>query len=136
MLLYHFTEAEHWSGILAAGEIRATWPRDPDRMPDLQRTVHLSASPDPADLPGNLAARSIRIAVEVPDVEAHRWVPWAWGHLPPGAAESLTSARLGGDPDGWYVVERALPAAEWVEAVDLETRMPLWPHAAVEAVTA
>ncbi|MER5825749.1 hypothetical protein ABT086_26690, partial [Streptomyces mirabilis] len=94
MLLYHFTDPQHWGKIVESGEIQARWPRDPDDLPELQRTVHLSISPDSASLPGNLDARPIRIAVEVPDSEAHRWVPWAWGHLPPGAAESLTSTRL------------------------------------------
>ncbi|MFE7837459.1 hypothetical protein ACFU53_15895 [Streptomyces sp. NPDC057474] len=136
MLLYHFTDAEHWAGILAAGEIRATWPRDPDDMPELRRTVHLSDNPDPASLPAKLDVRQIRIALDVSDGEVHRWVSWAWDHLPPGAAEALTSTRLGGDPDAWYVVERSLPLAEWVEAVDLVSQVPLWPSAAVEGATA
>jgi len=63
-------------------------------------------------------------------------VSWAWRSLLPGAAESLTSTRLGGDPEAWYVVERSLPAAEWIEAVDLVARVPLWPPAAVETATA
>ncbi|MFD9651742.1 hypothetical protein [Streptomyces mirabilis] len=136
MLLYHFTNAEGWEGIVASGEIHARWPRDPNDMPELPRTAHLSISPDPASLPGKFSALPIRIAVEVADTEAHQWVPWARGHLPPGAVETLTSTRFGGDPDAWYVVERSLPAAEWVEAVDLVARVPLWPPAAAKAVTA
>ncbi|MER5467199.1 hypothetical protein [Streptomyces sp. NPDC002685] len=136
MLLYHFTDAEHWQAIRASGELRATWPRDPEDMPEVPRTVHLSNCPDPASLPGKFSALPIRIAVDVPDGETHRWVPWARGQLPPGAAETLTSTRFGGDPDAWYVVERSLPAAEWVEAVDLVAGVPLWPPAAVEAQTA
>lgn len=136
MLLYHFTDPSHWERIVASGVIRAQWPRDPDDLPDLVRTVHLSASPDPTSLPGNLDTRPIRITADVPDSEAHRWVPWAWGHLPPGAASTLTSTRFGGEPGNWYVVERPLPASEWVEVVDLVARVPLWPPAAVEGVTA
>ncbi|MDT0467053.1 DUF6207 family protein [Streptomyces gibsoniae] len=136
VLLYHFTDVESWDSIVASGEIQARWPRDPDDMPEIPRTVHLSISPDPASLPGKFSALPIRIAVEGPDIEAHQWVPWSWGHLPPRAAETLTSARFGGDPDAWYVVERSLPAAEWVEAVDLVARVPLWPSAAREAVIA
>ncbi|GAA3062762.1 hypothetical protein GCM10010448_52620 [Streptomyces glomeratus] len=98
--------------------------------------MHLSISPDPASLPEKFGALPIRITVKVPDAEAHRWVPWAWRRLPPGAAETLTSTRFGGDPGAWYIIERSLPAAEWVEAVDLVSRVPLWPPSAAEAVTA
>ena len=92
--------------------------------------------PRPGFTPGKFGALPIRIAVEVPDGEVHQWVPWAWDHLPAGAAETLTSTRFGGDPDVWCVVERSLLAAEWVEAVDLVARVPLWPPAAAEGVTA
>ncbi|MCF1510105.1 hypothetical protein [Streptomyces glomeratus] len=47
MLLYHFTDAEHWEGIVASGEIRARWPRDPDDMPELPRTVHRAPEHQP-----------------------------------------------------------------------------------------
>ncbi|MFF4252277.1 hypothetical protein ACFY1L_13810 [Streptomyces sp. NPDC001663] len=131
MLLYHFTDTEHWPAILAAAEIRATWQR---RMSP--STVHLSRGGDPESLPWALRTRRVRILVRVPDAEAYPWQEWAKQHLEPEELWSLTASsdptvvgtpnQWNGKPEEWFVIERAVPMAEWEEVIDLETRSGLW----------
>ncbi len=131
VLLHHFTDAEHWPEILAAGAIRASWQRGASPL-----TVHLSRDGDPESLPWALRGRRIRILVRVPDAEAHPWQEWAQHHLEPeelwSLAESSSAAAGGlpnqwnGKPEEWFVLERPVPMAEWEKAIDLDTRSSLW----------
>ncbi|WP_405994053.1 hypothetical protein [Streptomyces sp. NBC_00986] len=133
MLLYHFTDAEHWNGILAAGEIRATWQRR-----NSPPTVHLCRDPDPEALPWALRDRRLRILVCVPDAEVHYWPDWVPSHLRPEEQWSLLASsdpsktsvpnQWNGTPEEWFVVERAVPITEWEEVIDLDTRSCLWPE--------
>ncbi|MDX2818834.1 hypothetical protein PV410_40955 [Streptomyces sp. PA03-5A] len=61
---------------------------------------------------------------------AYRWHAWAGRMLPSAAAGVLTATGFdGGRPDEWFVLERAVPAIEWVSLIDLAARLPLWPEA-------
>jgi hypothetical protein len=128
MLLFHFTRPELWPLILADAEIKATWPTGPDDMPELARTVHLTSDPSPVSLPEPFRDYTVRITVEVPAPEAQRWHAWAGTRLPAQTVHVLTATHFGERPDEWFVVERAIPAAEWVSVVDLDVQTPLWPQ--------
>ncbi|MFF7214737.1 hypothetical protein ACFZAU_30050 [Streptomyces sp. NPDC008238] len=129
MLLFHFTRPGLWPLILADAEIRATRPEGPDAVMEPARTVHLTADPSPGSLPGPFRDRTVRITVEVPVPEAQRWHAWAGTKLPAGSAEALAAALFDGRPDEWFVVERAIPSAEWVSVIDLGVMAPLWTRA-------
>ncbi|MFD8079020.1 hypothetical protein ACFV3E_40980 [Streptomyces sp. NPDC059718] len=91
--------------------------------------MHLTADPNPAALPDSFRDCTVRITVEVSE-PAHRWHAWAGSMLPSSAADVLTATHFGGGrPDEWFVLERAIPAAEWVSVIDLAARTPLWPEA-------
>ncbi|WP_431961694.1 hypothetical protein [Actinacidiphila sp. bgisy160] len=70
----------------------------------------------------------MRITVEVPAPQAQRWRAWAGMRLPAGSAEAPTGSRFDGRPDEWFVVERAIPSAEWVSVIDLGVMTHLWPR--------
>ena len=132
VLLYHFTDGEHWVDILTAGEIRPTWQRR-----NSPPTVHLSRDPDPEVLPWALRDRRFRMMVRVPDSEAHNWINWAPPYLEPEEQWSLMTYsdpnqtsmpnQWNGKPEEWFVIERPVPVAEWVEVIDLDTASCLWP---------
>ncbi|MYX37989.1 MULTISPECIES: hypothetical protein [unclassified Streptomyces] len=129
MLFFHFTRPGLWPLISADAEIRATWPEGLDDVPELARAVHLTTDPSPGSLPGPFRDRTVRITVEVPAPEARRWHAWAGTRLPAGSAETLAATRFDGRPDEWFVLERAIPSAEWVSVIDLGVMQPLWPRA-------
>lgn len=56
-------------------------------------------------------------------------VPWALHKYETGASDGI-SAPLeqagASDPATWYIVARAIPKAEWLEAVELSTGRVLW----------
>lgn len=126
MLLYHFTDADHWSAVLASAEIRPTWQRGGSPL-----TVHLSRDPRREVLPWALRERSVRIAVEVPAVDAHLWVPWSRPFLQPEELWSLTAPssenQWNGEPGEWFIVERPVPMTEWLKAEDVTAGRLLWP---------
>ena len=59
----------------------------------------------------------VRITVEIPDADAHRYSKWRQRQ---GVSNALyrALADTGGDPSRWWIVERAIPSSEWTEAVD------------------
>lgn len=125
MRLHHYTNA--WTQIDADGVILANW-----RVP----LVHLSTSDDPAGLPVGLRNNRYRITIEVPARDVHEWTTWAYAHLDPGEARTLTTARLPaiptadepppGRPEEWVIVGRDIPRAEWLWAADLHERRLVW----------
>ncbi|MFD8078473.1 hypothetical protein ACFV3E_38170 [Streptomyces sp. NPDC059718] len=128
MLLFHFTRPELWPLILADAEIKATWPAAQEDRHELAGTVHLTSDPSPASLPGPFRDCTVRFTVEVPAPEAQRWHAWAGTRLPAQTVHVLTATHFGERPDEWFVVERAIPSAEWVAVVDLQVQKPLWPQ--------
>ncbi|WP_245939130.1 hypothetical protein [Actinacidiphila glaucinigra] len=112
---------------MADAEIKTTWPTDSEDPPEVLRTVHLTADPGPASLPASFSDRTVRITVEIPEPEVQRWHAWAGTKLPAQTAQVLTATRFGGRPDEWFVLERAIPQAEWVSVIDMRVPMALWP---------
>ncbi|MFI5800230.1 hypothetical protein [Streptomyces sp. NPDC051677] len=125
MLLYHFTEAADWPGVLASGEIQPRWHRGSSPC-----TVHLTNDPDRGALPWRLRDRVVRIAVDVPDSDAHPWLPWAGRYLPPEEHFSLmapsTVNQWNGRPECWFVVERPIRMDEWTCVDDVAEGASLW----------
>ncbi|MFG3021362.1 hypothetical protein ACGFZQ_22910 [Streptomyces sp. NPDC048254] len=96
--------------------------------PEECRTTHFTTSPDPGALPGGLQDRRIRLRVDIPEADVFAWRPWLARNMPVETHWTLGGDRpYNGDPGAWYVTERAVPAAEWGEAVDLAARARLWP---------
>ncbi|MFF7613543.1 hypothetical protein [Streptomyces lavendulae] len=132
--LYHFTKPEFRIQILTSGVIEPRWPKD-ESAP---KTVHTMESSNPEDLPWAFReGRTIRFELGVPEAETHHWFSWARANVPPSAFQSLgvpvwtpdDPAYVNGRNLGskhWYVLERAVPAAEWVSVVDIETNEVLW----------
>lgn len=118
--LYHMTSTAHFQRIWAGQHLRPTESNlsmeQEHAGPDV---VWLTSDPTPTQgwqrwsvLPKD----EIRITVEVPRDEARHWPAWA-------RARGITHywyaglVSSGGGPQAantWYVVERAVPAAEWV----------------------
>ncbi|MFF3654964.1 hypothetical protein [Streptomyces olivochromogenes] len=132
--LYHFTKPEFWEQILASEVLEARWPGDGSAP----KTVHMMESSDPEDLPWAFReGRTVRIELRIPEVDTRHWFGWARTNVPRNAFQSLgVPVWTPDDPDyvndrnlgskHWYVVERAVPAAEWVSVVDIETDTVLW----------
>lgn len=71
--------------------------------------------------------------------EVHHWFDWARTHVPPNAFQSLGVPVWSPDDHSysyvndrnlgskhWYVSERAVPSAEWVSVMNIETGEVLW----------
>lgn len=122
MRLYHFTDA--WPAIQSSGAINPTWNRHGS-----PRTVHFTTSTGREALPwGGLRGSRYRIAVDIPDVDLRPWQPWVHRYLPPEEWWSLASPdnQWNGDPDSWYVTERAVPADEWISVFDCTEEREIW----------
>jgi hypothetical protein len=126
MLLHHFTKA--WREIEAAGMIEARWPETLDG-PFTTRFVHLSRSDSVDSLPEAIR-REVRerITVEIPDAEAVAWLPWLRQNFPQAEWSLGDKPRTlagtvvrDGEASQWYVTARAIPAAQWLTTVDLNS---------------
>ena len=124
MILYHFTSTHHLPKILEDGRLKVT-------ESNLSRTrvhagpdvVWLTSDPMPASQEwaggSQVDKAEIRFTVRVPAQQAGKWRKWARAHgIDPGWARALTVA---GDSGSWYVIERAVPAAEWAEIANMRT---------------
>jgi hypothetical protein len=106
--------------------IRATWRRDQDDAPSCPRTAHFT-NMALGSLPLSHSSRPVRIKVRIPDGDARPLVPWAREHLLPKDCDYLTTAHpQNGDPRAWYVVERDVPMAEWLEVLNVREWCEVW----------
>ena len=125
MILYHFTCREHLDKILSDQNLRVTESNISGRRehagPDV---VWLTTNPDPSAHGHGLAGSAtdktaIRFTVELDKRNVHKWRDWAAGRgIDRGWMQILASA---GGSSTWRVVERPIPAAQWVEICDTET---------------
>jgi hypothetical protein len=65
------------------------------------------------------------IRVEVATLDAQHWPEWARTHGVRNMRYRALAAS-GGDPERWWVVERPLPRAEWVEIVEMDGGAVIW----------
>ncbi|GCD99780.1 hypothetical protein EHYA_07502 [Embleya hyalina] len=135
--LYHFTKPTCLEQILATGVLEARWSAD-DSAP---KTVHTMDSTAPEDLPWSFReGRTIRFELRIPEADTHHWFVWAKkaDHVPANVFRSLgvpvwtpdnpafvSNQNLGSKH--WYVIERQIPVAEWVEIVNIDTGTVIWP---------
>lgn len=129
--LYHFTARAHLDSILADGFLDVTESNVSMRRehagPDV---VWLTTNPDPSAHDHGLTARmngvskkAIRFAVKVDRRAAHKWRDWATRHgIDRGWLTTL--AKVGGSST-WRVVERPIPASQWIEIWDVERNRPI-----------
>jgi hypothetical protein len=121
--LYHFTSVRHMNDIMKSGCIRTTYS---DIQPDGAgpAVVWLTSNPEPKQewteggAPSFLLEKyGIRITVEIPDKDAHRYPEWSrkmginpkWFKL---------YSEKDGDYGNWYVVTRPVGKTEW-KAVEM-----------------
>lgn len=100
---------------------------------DEEKVVHLTRNPNRSSTEllwagGQHTAYDktrIRITVEVPDEDVHVWNSW---HDRQGGSKLFKESlkATGGDWKSWFVCEREIPRAEWVEVCDLDTGRVLW----------
>ncbi|MER7539386.1 hypothetical protein ABTX77_32070 [Streptomyces sp. NPDC097704] len=134
--LYHFTTARAWDSILKDGYLEPSW----DYGGTVPAIVHTTESSEASSLPlGHESGRPIRFELLIPEGEAHHWHAWGKAKgLPPEAyralgipvwtpddREYLTDTNR--DSLHWYVVERRIASAEWVQVTDTESGAVLWP---------
>lgn len=124
MRLYHFTCEQHLPCIKLAGQLTTTESNlsqyKEHAGPDV---VWLTSDPDPD--PRDIAVETsaadktaVRFTVEIPDDEAHPWIPWSRKRgIKPKWRRAMERGRR---PEAWYVVERPIPSREWI-AVDVAT---------------
>ena len=120
MKLYHFTSVRHVKEILRSGVIRTTYS---DIQPDGAGpgVVWLTSNPEPkqgwteSEVPNFLYEKyGIRITVEVPEKEAHRYSEWS---LKMGIDPKWLKLYTERDSDfgNWHVVTRAIGRSEWID---------------------
>lgn len=133
MILYHYTNWIHYLEICASGEILTTesnigsgrkdWlPYGEHVGPDvvwLTSSPYVSGSGVELDPMGVLDRgpemievdpTRIRITVDLPENEVHRWTPWSRQHrMNPKWRRVLEE---GMKPQDWYVIERNVPISE------------------------
>lgn len=132
-VLYHYTAnlESHVGSILRDGFIDVTEsnisPRRTHAGPDVVwLTTH--------DVPsaghgldwghGVPSKRAIRITVDVPVREVHKWREWAAGRgMDPFWMRRLAAA---GGANSWRVVQRPIPQTEWVAVHNMVTGDVLW----------
>ena len=120
--LYHFTSPQHLPRILDSGYLDTTESNISFRRehagPDV---VWLTTSPEPEA--GSLGLSNLfhdkyayRITVRLPKRDVHRWRDWARAHgSSPETITRLIGSSGGGGSGTWRVIQRRIPAAEWVE---------------------
>jgi hypothetical protein len=65
----------------------------------------------------------VRITVELPNREVHKWCEWAIKRgIDPKWLQGITTGGAG----TWRVVEKPIPMARWVEVIDREDATILW----------
>jgi hypothetical protein len=121
--LFHFTSVRHMADIMKSGCIRTTYS---DIQPDGAGpgVVWLTSNPKPKQewteggAPVFLLEKyGIRVTVEIPDKEAHRYPEWARRMgIDPKWFKLYTERD--GDYGNWYVVTRPVGRPEW-EAVEM-----------------
>jgi hypothetical protein len=123
--LFHYTEAGLWPDLLSSGAIQPKWQLNGSPL-----TVHLSNDPTPSTLPWALRERTVRIAVDIPDADVRPSTAWLEPYLRPEDRWSLVAPssenQWNGDPDRWFIVERAIPTTEWLGVENLSAGLTLW----------
>jgi hypothetical protein len=124
MILYHFTSTWHLprtaeDGYIDVTESNLSGTRE-HAGPDV---VWLTKSPTVAGttflLGSGVDKTEIRITVDVPGLEAHKWRKWAYRrNIHPRWAAGLAAA---GGSTPWYVVERPVAATEWVNVTNMHS---------------
>lgn len=119
--LYHFTALAHLAKIRADGRLTVTESNVSKRRehagPDV---VWLTSNPEPSahkwGAGSSVDKTEVRITVDLPKREVHRWHEWArrWA-IEPKMMRALTAT---GGSGSWRVIERPIPDCEWV-AVDV-----------------
>ncbi|MBE0603783.1 MAG: hypothetical protein IH611_09150 [Deltaproteobacteria bacterium] len=121
--LYHFTSVRHMRDIMRSGCIRTTCS---DIQPDGAgpAVVWLTSNPNPkqewteGDAPVFLLEKyGIRITVEIPEKDAHRYPEWS-GKMGMDPKWFKLYTERDGDFGNWYVVTRPIGKAEW-KAVEM-----------------
>jgi len=121
--LYHFTSVRHMREIMKSGRIQTTYS---DIQPDGAGpgVVWLTSNPKPkqqwteGDAPVFLLEKyGIRITVEIPEKDAHRYPEWSREMgIEPKWFKIYTERD--GDYGNWYVVTRPVDKSEW-KAVEM-----------------
>jgi hypothetical protein len=132
-LLYHYTSIERWRLIADAGRLTTTESNvsitrehaGPDVVwlttdSDCQHGHGIQTTLDGTD------KTRVRIAVELTNRDVHKWGEWAHRHgIDPAWRRNMIEAAEGG-AGTWRVVEKPIPAAQWVEVTDREDDTVLW----------
>jgi hypothetical protein len=149
MILYHFTSLRGFDQIERAGSIMPSNPHlrklEGDRAgagesdPPVSALSGMTPTEIEAEFGGPLVVHltadhrdcssirpennAVRIAVEVEDSE--EWIAWARRQ---GADEVWMRMSTYGHEDApeWYVVQRAIPKSEWLNAVRTEGQKVVW----------
>ena len=124
MKLYHFASAGRLAQIMDDGYLKVTesnMSRTREHAgPDV---VWLTSDPDPSAQPWKSGApvdkTAVRFTVDVPKREAQRWRGWATRRgIDPRWLKNIAAS---GGSGRWYVIERPVPRAEWIEIVHTAT---------------
>lgn len=147
MILYHFTAKLYLPEILSDGYLRVAESNlSISRRRAGPDVVWLTKNQDPGMhsgwskpqdwLPESIRAdkTEIRFKVDVPSRAAQKWWTWARGRgIDERWARDLAAA---GGSNSWYVIERPIPASEWIEITNVRTGEPVSLTAAKETAEA
>jgi hypothetical protein len=119
VILYHFTSLERLPEIKAADRLTTTESNLSNHHehagPDVVwLTSDADIDADEQGLAGTAEDKTaVRITVDVPDSEVQPWLVWSRKRgITPGWALFLEEGRRA---SSWYVVQRTIPASEWVD---------------------
>lgn len=131
--LYHYTSIERWELIKEAGRLTTTESNISQRTnragPDV---VWLTTDADcshghgiSTTLDGTDKTR-IRIAVNLPNREVHKWREWAVRHGMGSEWMRVFINASNGGASTWRVTERPILSTRWVSVVDRLNGATLW----------
>lgn len=122
MILYHYTSPLHLPAIFQDGYLKVVESnvsfRRENAGPDV---VWLTTRDNPGQVDGHhgldLGKQRVRFTVELPKREVHVWREWARrrGSHP----DTIRALAQAGGSGSWRVVERPVPASEWLSVDDL-----------------
>lgn len=130
-LLYHFTAVQHLPSILKSANLKTVEsnisPKRTNAGPDVvwlttEPTAHLGLGLQHA----RADKTEIRFTVRVGAKEAHEWRTWAYRHYSPKRFMDVLAES--GGAETWHVIERLIPASDWVEIRNMKTDSLIdWP---------